>query len=429
MCAAAASGEGVVCGFCVTIEACWQERWSVSSRGQQKHLVREKIIGVSGVCASDRAAPPPPPAACVCRDGGESPAGGGQRSRGSTPRHPFLGAAGARTVWERRPPPPRGTKWQKPPRGGRRGPSRCPEDVPSRDEAAAAPPTAPQAALRVSKTRKERFCSPFAGGGSCPALTHRAAGRARGRAQFRLSTPPDPEVRFPGTGGRTGSGLRDARPRPAVVPRPAALPGPSSPLPSRPVPSCLAAEAGLALQPLSACEGLSYSPFARGRIPSLLRFPTAVTYSDGDSSYYYSFLSNPKLSPKVFKTSSPLIVSPLPASMRITLRASPAPNHQSDRFGSEKTPKLEWGGDRSRGLGAPLPAPHPAKAQHGVASRPCSRRRAVLAFASLRLIAPLSGERWTPHRGVPRHSGVALVPCFIGEPGPSSTQRSASFLR
>lgn len=186
-----------------------------------------------------------------------------------------------------------------------------------------------------------RFCSPFAGGGSCPALTHRAAGRARGRAQFRLSTPPDPEVRFPGTGGRTGSGLRDARPRPAVVPRPAALPGPSSPLPSRPVPSCLAAEAGLALQPLSACEGLSYSPFARGRIPSLLRFPTAVTYSDGDSSYYYSFLSNPKLSPKVFKTSSPLIVSPLPASMRITLRASPAPNHQSDRFGSEKTPKLE----------------------------------------------------------------------------------------
>lgn len=115
----------------------------------------------------------------------------------------------------------------------------------------------------------------------------------------------------------------------------------AAPVPSRPVASCLAAEAGLALQPLSACEGLSYSPFARGRIPSLLRFPTAVTYSDGDSSYYYSFLSNPKLSPKVFKTNSPPTVSPLPASMRITLRASPAPNHQSDRFGSEKTPKLE----------------------------------------------------------------------------------------
>lgn len=148
--------------------------------------------------------------------------------------------------------PREGQSDRNPPRGGRRGPSRCPEDVPSRDEAAAAPPTAPQAALRVSKTRKERFCSPFAGGGSCPALTHRAAGRARGRAQFRLSTPPDPEVRFPGTGGRTGSGLRDARPRPAVVPRPAALPGPSSPLPSRPV---------WLLMPGSLC---SRYPLARG---------------------------------------------------------------------------------------------------------------------------------------------------------------------
>lgn len=63
--------SGFLCGFCV-IEACWQECRSVSSRGQQKHLVREKIIGVSGVCVSDRAAPPPRSAVCVCRDPGES---------------------------------------------------------------------------------------------------------------------------------------------------------------------------------------------------------------------------------------------------------------------------------------------------------------------------------------------------------------------
>lgn len=45
----------------------------MSSRGQQKHLVREKIIGGSGVCVSDRTAPPPRSAACVCRDPGEIP--------------------------------------------------------------------------------------------------------------------------------------------------------------------------------------------------------------------------------------------------------------------------------------------------------------------------------------------------------------------
>lgn len=204
----------------------------MSSRGQQKHLVREKIIGVSGVCASDRAAPPPPPAACVCRDGGESPAGGGQRSRGSDPRHPFLGAAGARTVWDRCPPPPEGQSDKT--RPGAAGAAL--RGVPRTFRAA----TRPSLPLRqlygqrcVSAEREKSSSAAPCCEWLLPCLTRRAAGRARGRAQFWLSTPPGPEVRFPGSGGRTGSELRDSRPRPAVVFRPAAFPGP--PRRSRPV--------------------------------------------------------------------------------------------------------------------------------------------------------------------------------------------------
>lgn len=116
-----------LCGFCVIIEACWQECRSVSSRGQQKHLVREKIIGVSGVCVClTRAAPPPRSAACVCRDPGEIPGGGGGTGRrrarcgGPFPVPPRSGGGGGgRSRRDTRPgvgcpPPPRRGEVTKP---------------------------------------------------------------------------------------------------------------------------------------------------------------------------------------------------------------------------------------------------------------------------------------------------------------------------
>lgn len=107
--------------------------------------MREKIIGVSGVCVSDRANPPPRSAACVCRDPGESRGGSGAgrwraRYRGPFPPASELGGKpGGQPARGELPTIPQGGQVTKATSGGGHGTSGCPEDALSRDGDAALP--------------------------------------------------------------------------------------------------------------------------------------------------------------------------------------------------------------------------------------------------------------------------------------------------